>query len=84
MKKLIVFMTSILVLGNVVLAKADDWYDDFEPGSYFNPYVIEKAPLTDEYEIRPKYPFYDDRDYEPGGYFNPYTIEKDPLLMSMN
>ena len=76
MKKLAMIAGLTLVLGTT-LAKADNL---FEPGSYENPYVIEKDLLFDEYEIRPKYPTGGDEDFEPGGYYNPYIIEKDPLL----
>jgi len=76
MKKLAAIIAGTLILGTT-LAKADDF---FEPGSYENPYVIEKDFLLDEYEIRPKYPTGGDEDFEPGGYYNPYIIEKDPLL----
>jgi len=78
MKKLIIFIASVLMLGNVFLVRASDW-DVLEPGSYLNPYTIEKNPFIDKYELKPKYPTGSDEDFNPGGYYNPYIIEKDPL-----
>ena len=75
MKKIIVFIVNILILG---IASVQAWDDDpLEPGSYFNPYVIERNFLTGEYEIKAKYPTGDfEKDIKPGGYLNPYVIKR--------
>jgi hypothetical protein len=53
--------------------------DPFKPGSYFNPYVIKPSPFGDSWEIRPKYPTFNEKPFAPGSYLNPYIIKKRPF-----
>ena len=53
--------------------------DAFKPGSYLNPYVIKPSPFGDSWEIRPKYPTFNEKPFAPGSYLNPHIIKKSPF-----
>jgi hypothetical protein len=59
--KLISKFLGFLILITVPFFTKSVWgYEDpFEPGSFFNPYIIKKCPFSDEYEIRPQLPTFD-------------------------
>jgi hypothetical protein len=70
---------SILILISFFVPPVWGYEDPFEPGSYFNPYIIKKRPFSNEYEMRPKYPTFNRNPLAPGSYFNPYIIKKRPF-----
>ena len=53
----------------------------FPPGSYFNPYVIKDGSTGRTYEIRSKYPSFNQGNQgfnllEPGTRYNPWVVEE--------
>ncbi|NAZ30474.1 MAG: hypothetical protein GU354_04805 [Caldimicrobium sp.] len=70
---------SILIIIFSLTRFAWGYEDPVKPGSYLNPYVIKPSPFGDSWEIRPKYPTFNEKPFAPGSYFNPYIIKKRPF-----